>query len=710
MNSFNDIHQWLSQWQPAIAANFERRLVVVEGECEWQQHVAEVFYRYFNADKRQCFLWGEDQTFLTGTTKNYRHQLGCEYDLVIFSDPLFHPDAFSALSGTLKAGGILLWLKPEVQSPGIFMQRVMTKFIQDAHVIHLTSATLPIVSINTYVQHEFSVSIADGCLTQEQHSAVNAICHVAKGHRNRPLILTADRGRGKSSALALACIRLITSETQVSAININISAPSPQATTVFFQQLRKHLPDGRYSPHKFCYRQHTISFIAVDVLLATSPSCNLLLIDEAAGIPVHLLLQLSMNYNRIVFTSTQHGYEGAGRGFAIKFRKMLKVIAPKFQSFHLNQPIRWRDNDPLEQLVFDTFLFDSSLEVDTLDQKVAHYKVSQISQAMLAKDEKLLEQVFAVLVSAHYKTTPSDLKLLLDNQKVRIFIAIAPESQTVIAVALVIEEGKATAEEVAAVKDNERQLKDQFTPQYLLRHLGVNEAFEYRYWRVNRIAVIESQQQQGVGGELLTFIEQQANNENVDCLTTSFAANSSIVAFWQASSYVVVNLGISKDQASGEHAALMLKPLTQKSIFLADQLVVQFYRKLSFYLMTSFKQLPADLVLQLLLMAKEKHLPSIETSDLHIVHAYLAQQMQFMQSAFSLQQWLINKLSHLDEDTYICLDKNTLFTSSEQALNFIVAKILQQQLDEEIAWQYSLTGKKQIQQQLRKVLRNIIER
>ncbi len=72
-----------------------------------------------------------------------------------------------------------------------------------------------------------------------------------------------------------------------------------------------------------------------------------------------MLNQLLRQYNRIAFASTVHGYEGTGRGFAIKFRQQLDAVSPQWRQLRISQPIRWAENDPLERWVFKVLLLDA---------------------------------------------------------------------------------------------------------------------------------------------------------------------------------------------------------------------------------------------------------------------------------------------------------------------------------------------------------------
>ncbi|WP_286269571.1 GNAT family N-acetyltransferase [Thalassotalea hakodatensis] len=707
MHSTDEVFQWLSSWQPDILAAYERRLIIAEGDLSWQNQIAEIFYNYYDEHDGEVFLWGESQSYLTGNIKNYRHQLGRENDVVIFAEPDFHPDAFAALSGTIKAGGVLLWLKPSTCKTSLFMQRIIDHFTLDPDVVQLTPTMLPKVdTVKKSALEKQSTALKHGCVTLEQQHAVDSILRVASGHRNRPLVLTADRGRGKSTALALASAHLLLQTTQPPT-TIIICAPTINAITVFFQQLSLHCPQGTLTKDKFIFQQHVVRFIPIDVLLETKPTCQLLLVDEAAAIPVHLLSTVAEHFKRIVFSSTQHGYEGAGRGFAIKFQRLLANISPQYRAIHIQQPIRWRENDPLETLIYATFLFDCHHEPLLIKHNASAQRFRFVNKNELIRDNALLTQIFAVLMNAHYKTTPSDLKLLLDNEAVRIVIGYQTENCSVNAVALIVEEGNASNDDVASVINHEKQLTNQFIPQYLLRHLSVENAFKYRYWRINRIAVPEGMQQLGVGSKLLSFVATEAKQLSVDFVSTSFSANQAIVSFWQKNGFTIVNLGLSKVQASGEHAALMLKALNDEAKQIELALAEQFYRKIAFYLPSVFQKLPASLIRQLMRTGKSRWLPPLTSTDNLVVKAFTDKKMQFLQSAFSLQLWTLHYLTNdkvAAEDIII----GTLFSNAEIALDFMVVKLLQQQSDANISKVFSFSGKKQIQQQLQILLHNLI--
>jgi len=510
---------------------------------------------------------------------------------------------------------------------------------------------------------------------------------VATGHRKRPLVLTADRGRGKSSSLAIAVAdRLLT--TNLTELRIIITAPHLDAVNVFFNQLSHSCPLGKLHQNRFEYLEHQVEFIPVDVLLKDKPSASLLLVDEAAAIPVHILSQLLNQYHRIVFSSTQHGYEGAGRGFATKFKTILKDKVPNYNTFHMHQPIRWSENDPLEQFVFDAFLLNSSNEL--IENQVSIEKNSLVIRLITPKElvsnEKLLRQVFSVLITAHYQTTPSDLKLLLNNSALRLFVSSI--NNEIIGVVMAILEGKTnddTADYFESIKPNERRLKNQFIPQSLFLHHHCRTAFNYRYLRIMRIAVVEQAQHQEVGSRLLQYMKDYATIENIDILGTSFGANQSLMSFWGKAGYQATRIGFSLDKASGEHSTLMLQSLTDEAKLIVSEVQQQFYQQFVFLLNEQYKMLCSMVVEQIIIQWPEKLLPKFSAADKQIVQSFIDKKCVYDSCVYSLHLWLIH----------------TIYLQKHKALNVLeigvlVFRILQKNTIESTCKQFNLTGKKQL--------------
>ncbi|MDW2178689.1 tRNA(Met) cytidine acetyltransferase, partial [Vibrio sp. 1637] len=168
--------------------------------------------------------------------------------------------------------------------------------------------------------------------------AVSLIEKVVNGHRKRPLVLTADRGRGKSSALGIACAQLL----QHKPLRILLTAPSINAVEPVYQHAQRLLTDAKQmKKDRLEVGYGYIQFIAPDELLSSLPECDLLLVDEAAAIPVPMLKQITEHYHRLVFSSTIHGYEGCGRGFTLKFIEWLQQQRSGMKTYHMQQPIRW---------------------------------------------------------------------------------------------------------------------------------------------------------------------------------------------------------------------------------------------------------------------------------------------------------------------------------------------------------------------------------
>ncbi|WP_019026316.1 tRNA(Met) cytidine acetyltransferase TmcA [Colwellia piezophila] len=717
---------WIKGYAKQASLRNERRLVVLSGSELWARSLLQSIdgvNASLGADPKglaqtalvgdHCLIYGDSQVFpATVQKKRYRDKLGSESQLIIFSDSQFNIDAFAALSGTLVAGGIFFLIIPSIKTKSqesLFLSRLFS-LIQSMpiHAVICQSQTQsPKISITDNVPERVMPHFPLACVSAEQYSAVQAIVKVVTGHRNRPLVLTADRGRGKSSALAIACAKLLQAN-ENGVFNIVITAPDIQALTVFFRQLSHSLPSAEQRGNTFTLGKACLEFIAVDQLLKQPVKVNLVLVDEAAAIPVYLLEKLLSCYHRMVFSSTVHGYEGAGRGFTLKFQRTLSKLCPQWRSLHIKQPVRWRENDPLEQLVFDACLLNaelptlgdlledkSSASATTLNINATVFKV--ITATDLVGDERLLRQVFAILVTAHYQTKPSDLQLLLDNPQVQLAGLFYKNNNhlEVIAVALLMNEGNrygVNEADVRAIKNSQRRLRNHFLPQSLLSHCGFEQAFDYSYLRIMRIAVHPQIQQRGIGLHFIDKIQQLAIKQNADFVGASFGVNEQLLSFWFKAGFTMVRIGFTKDKASGEHSALVIKGTNEIGEQRQRQFKKDFYRSFDYLLLEEYKTLTSKLVHLLLQQSAKEFIAELSATDIESVHAYARGERLYSSCCYSLYQWLKHDL--------LTHEKPCSTAQIQQSL-VLIARLIQKHDSDTVCQLYALTGKKMLNQHIK---------
>ncbi|GAA0661142.1 GNAT family N-acetyltransferase [Rheinheimera tangshanensis] len=501
------------------------------------------------------------------SAKQKQQWLGTECDLlVVDARDAVDWDLVAASSGCLKAGGLWLFVTNEPglwrQQPnpaakralpypldaavytGLFKQFWLEQ-LQDAQWLQLIEglpAVIPVLpEAITTAQAELPYR------TAEQHQAVAAIHKVVTGHRRRPLVLTAHRGRGKSGALGLAAAQLA----QQGKTDILLTGPSPVAVQTAFL-IAAGLLNQSYQQGQNQLLNGAIRFVPVDVLLAEKQQNTVILADEAAAIPTPQLQQLTDLYSRLVFATTEHGYEGTGRGFQLRFQSYLQQHCPGFQKLHLHQPIRYQANDPLEQLIFRGFLLEQTDSVITapLQPKVSSYPIKDL----LLQPQKL-QKIFSLLSLAHYQTDVMDLWALLDNPTLKLYTL--EQDQRVLACALISFEGELDAELTVAVAHGKRRVQGHLLAQSLAFHCLQPELATQKMARIQRIVVNPSLQMQGLGSQLLNFVLQDLQSQQY-LVGTSFGATLALAKFWQKAGFYPVKLSHQHEQASNEASVLML--------------------------------------------------------------------------------------------------------------------------------------------------------
>ena len=529
-------------------------------------------------------------------TKQAQNFLGQETDAVIYSlHESFNPNAFGAITGTILGGGFLILLRPaQLNKDSLFLTRFNQSLENSDNTYFLDVKKHAELSLAKPPKN----NISNGFATTDQESAVAAIINVVKGHRRRPLLLTSDRGRGKSAALGLAAAALAKQGID----NIIICAPSKKMAEMVF----KHA--GIDSQ-----KQSNLTFYSPDELNQQQPSADLVLIDEAAAIPLPLLSNFLKYYSRIVFASTQHGYEGCGRGFAVNFRKVLNTKTPQWKSCELKMPVRWQKNDTLEAFTFDALLLDSDVPEKPPSKSIKSEDciLNKIDKQELLSNNDKLKQLFGLLVSAHYQTKPSDLMQILDDENMMVFTLEA--DKTIVAVSLAIREGNIEQELIDDIFAGKRRLQGHLVAQALSSSIGIKDAPKLSGERISRIAVHPQLQNHGLGSFMLNSLFERSD---ADYLSTCYGATEPLINFWKKNNFKSIHLGIKRDASSGSHSVTMLKAKTEKGKDLCRKSEHIFDRNFSHLLVESFKNLETKIIRCLLPNSNYSELSKLDVERL----------------------------------------------------------------------------------------------
>lgn len=486
-----------------------------------------------------------------------RRYLGQECDVVVMDMRAdFDPDAFGILTGTIAAGGICLLVTTPTTFSTRYGARLLRLLSQSQNVARFDGDTLvvpplPEASDWAHVVDEW------GCLTPDQHQAVAA---VASLKRRRPLVLTADRGRGKSAALAIGASHLLKEKGG----EIHVTAPSMETLGAFFQQLQNHLPEGQQQGHRFVHPSGCVIYqdplSLVDAFSSAAPpggDGSIMLVDEAAALPTHLLVKCLERFPRIAFATTTHGYEGSGRGFAVRFRRYLDEQTPDWLALSLETPVRWALGDPLEACVAQLLCLDA--EPDDIQPMFNEVRVERLDRDRLVKSENSIKSLFGLLVLAHYRTTPNDLKRLLDQRGITLWIATG--NHQLLGVCVSADEGGYQSPLAEEVTRGERRLPGELLPQSLALHEGIRAAAEVRWRRIMRIVVHPAVQRRGVGRKLIDTIAYYAASKGVAMLGASYGAVPDLISFWSSLACQPLRLGLKPERASGENALMVGRAL-----------------------------------------------------------------------------------------------------------------------------------------------------
>lgn len=521
--------------------------------------------------------------------KQAKQLLGREFKHAIFDATQgFNLDAFAILAGTLVADSMLLLLLPSNYSDwqdhdSLRWNEQLAPITVPNFVYHLNQTICKAKSFSNniffnkindlqnsylfdFINKNITITHSDNCHLFKSNTEQSDLLNTILASQDEMILLTAKRGRGKSALAGMF--------TQYH--DCWITAPNKNSVST----LRK-------------FAKADIAFFAPDDLIhkldSSSKRPKWLIIDEAAMIPLPMLKRLLSESYYVLLTTTIDGYEGTGQGLLLKLFKHYEN-KKKIAYYHLSQPIRWPDHDPLEYFV-DSLIVANSEPNDLHD---SHRRVvigkpsicnSLVYKALQQKDllnpPETLSAFFGLLKSAHYRTSLIDLRRLLDATKVRLYCATYLNQM--VGALIAIEEGGLPDELIDEIWKGNRRPKGNLVAQSFVAHAGERQAAKLYSIRINRIAVKESMRQQGVATKLIQCLLQacslhEKEHSACDFISVSFAYSQEMHQFWSKLGFTIVHVGTHREASSGSYAVMAIYPISEQGHLLRLRMQKRFAR------------------------------------------------------------------------------------------------------------------------------------
>ena len=564
--------------------------------------------------------------------------MGLTYDILIL-DAMeeLRPNDLGRLVETVRGGGFIVLLAPSLEAwvknvtrfqrkllvppydvndlKRYFTKRFIAK-LKEHKGIWLIDLDSGFVNYNEPLQtraQEVKIDIPSSTLfpkelysmskTNDQVKALMSMEAFAK-ERRYILVITANRGRGKSAVLGLGLAGLLSSSR--GRFNVVVTAPSLHNVQVLFEFLKTALKKLGI-PHDIEERHGLIRavysrrgrVVYEEPLDAASADAKMVVVDEAAGIPVHLLLRIKRNFKKAVFSSTIHGYEGAGRGFSVRFLSALRkeTKAPLLE-ISMKDPIRYASGDPIEEWLYDALLLDAEPAKIEEEPKSLIYEKADLEKWFLEKEEDL-RGFIGIYVLAHYRNRPDDVALLGEAPHHFARLLRASNGAIVTAMHLAREGGLEDQfiEEILAGYEPSGNV----VPSLIIKYYPPYKYFaKYVGWRIVRIAVHPQLMDKGLGSLALEDLCDEACKANVDWVGAGFGVTRTLLNFWIKNEFIPVHISPTRNPASGEYSVLVIRPISKRAQKLVEAMNQEFKVRFLDSLYDTYFDLEADVARLLL--------------------------------------------------------------------------------------------------------------
>jgi len=452
------------------------------------------------------------------------------------------------------------------------------------------------------------------CATQDQVRVLELFEHYFDRRRERKaVVITADRGRGKSAVLGIVTPYLIWRMFKVlkRPVRIMVVAPTPQAVQTLFKFLIKGLVrvgvkckvkenNGLITVVNSKFAR--VEYVVPRRAMIEKDFADIVIVDESAGIDVPVLWKITEGVRYMVFSTTIHGYEGAGRGFSIRFLKRLEECEDvEIEKIHLNEPIRYGKGDPIERWLYNVLLLDAQ-PVEITEEDLEAIEKGDLDFVEIDKDEligneSLLREFFGIYVLAHYRNRPSDLVILLDMPNHKPF-AVTVNGKIVCSLHVAVE-GNMDDETIKKIADGYKP-KGQIIPDLMVKHYWDYDFPKLTGLRIVRIATHPSVMNKGIGSFALQRIVEWAKEREMDWVGSGFGVSPELLRFWLKNGFIPVHITPQRNEVSGEHTVIVIKPLKLHVEEKIERINVDFTKRLVEYLADELSDLETETAISLL--------------------------------------------------------------------------------------------------------------
>ncbi|NJE11774.1 tRNA(Met) cytidine acetyltransferase TmcA [Thermococcus sp. LS2] len=416
------------------------------------------------------------------------------------------------------------------------------------------------------------------------------------------VVLTADRGRGKSVSVGIGVVGLALSSKR-RRFRAVITAPELENVQSLFRFAKKSLEILGYKVKVVTEKNLIKELYAKGIGLRYYPptqgykkNADVYVLDEAAGIHVPILHKY-LEKPKVIYSSTIHGYEGAGRGFSVKFLKKAKEKR-EFREIHLSVPIRYSSGDPIEKWLFDVLLLDAEPvplteeDYELIRKKEVYFEEPDLDD-WFENDREDLKHFVGIYVLAHYRNRPSDVALLADAPHHEARVLRLKNGKIVCAIQIAKEGGipKGVIEKMA----KGYKPRGNIIPDMMVKHHYAKEFAKLKGYRVVRIATHPDAMDMGLGSKALELLIKEAEEKGYDWVGSGFGASEELIRFWIRNGFAVVHLSPSRNPVSGEYTAIVIKPISEKAKQIVKQANAEFRIRLLDWLGDTHRDLEPEI-------------------------------------------------------------------------------------------------------------------